>query len=270
MPELPEVETTMNGVAPWVLGKIVQKVIIRQPQLRWSIPRVIKKLFAGELVLRLERRAKYLLFYNQNGVLLMHLGMSGSLCLVPHGTVPGKHDHVDIIMPDHILRYRDPRRFGAILWIEGDPMQHALLNHLGPEPLGDCFGGDYLYQQSRSRKVAVKNFIMNSRIVVGVGNIYASEALYRAGIRPTIRAQRVSKAKYVQLAAAIQRVLSDSIKAGGTSLKDFVSGTGQPGYFKQALQVYQREGEPCLKCHTLIKRCIIGQRSTFYCAQCQR
>ena len=229
MPELPEVETTLRGIIPWVTERRVQAVIVRKNQLRWLIPDAFSCELPGQMINRIERRAKYLIFHAESSAILMHLGMSGSLRLVKKDALPEKHDHVDIVMDDCMLRYRDPRRFGAILWVKGDPFQHALLLKLGPEPLSDGFDGAYLHQHSRRRTVAVKNFIMNSQIVVGVGNIYASEALFMAGIRPSCPAKKISKARYEKLAQAIQRGLKAAIKAGGTSRRDSVSGEGTPG-----------------------------------------
>jgi formamidopyrimidine-DNA glycosylase len=270
MPELPEVETTRKGIAPYVVGKVVKDIIIRERQLRWPIPTTLKRSLKNKLIRRLRRRAKYLLFYTDNGCMILHLGMSGSLRVIDEKQAPEKHDHVDIIFETgRTLRFRDPRKFGSILWTKDDPMEHRLISHLGPEPLSDEFQSDYLYARSRKRTKAVKTFIMDSCIVVGVGNIYASEALYHAGIKPTQKAGKISKAGYKKLVVEIKNVLSHAIKKGGTTLRDFINGEGKPGYFKNELQVYDRAGEPCNYCETPIKMIRQGQRSTFYCTKCQ-
>jgi len=270
MPELPEVETTRKGIAPYVVGEIVKDIIIRERQLRWPIPTTLKRSLKNQCIRKLRRRAKYLLFYTDNGCMIIHLGMSGSLRVIDEKQTPEKHDHVDIIFETgRTLRFRDPRKFGSILWTKEDPMEHRLINHLGPEPLSDEFQADYLYARSRKRTKAVKTFIMDSCIVVGVGNIYASEALFHAGIKPTQKAGKISKARYKKLVIEIKNVLSHAIKKGGTTLRDFINGEGKPGYFKNELQVYDRAGEPCNYCKTPIKMIRQGQRSTFYCTKCQ-
>ena len=270
MPELPEVETTRRGIEPWLNGKIVEKVTVRQRQLRWPVPRRLDRELPGQQVLRVGRRAKYLLVETARGTLIIHLGMSGSLRVLGDRPAPGNHDHVDLeLSSGRMLRFNDPRRFGALLWTTRDPLKHPLLRGLGPEPLGPQFGGDVLYRAARGRRVAIKNFIMNARVVVGVGNIYASEALFRAGIHPTRAAGRVSRGRMERLADAIRAVLSDALEAGGTTLRDFTWGDGQPGYFAQQLQVYDRAGLPCPACSGPVRRRVIGQRSTFFCAACQ-
>lgn len=270
MPELPEVETTRKGIAPFVVGETVKDIIIRERQLRWPIPVSLKRSLKNQLIRKLRRRAKYLLFYTDNGCMILHLGMSGSLRIINDKQTPEKHDHVDIIFESgQTLRFRDPRKFGSILWTKDDPMEHKLINHLGPEPLSEAFHADYLYARSRKRTKAIKTFIMDSCIVVGVGNIYASEALFHAGIKPTQRAGKVSKARYENLVVEIKNVLSHAIKKGGTTLRDFINGEGKPGYFKNELQVYDRAGDPCNYCKTPIKIIRQGQRSTFYCIKCQ-
>ncbi|RMH15402.1 MAG: bifunctional DNA-formamidopyrimidine glycosylase/DNA-(apurinic or apyrimidinic site) lyase [Gammaproteobacteria bacterium] len=269
MPELPEVETTRRGLEPWVSGKKITRITIRQASLRWSVPEKKIQLLRGQVIHRVSRRAKYLLFHADPGVLLIHLGMSGSLRILETHQPPQPHDHVDIHFGNLCLRYRDPRRFGAILWAT-DPQHHPLLEPLGPEPLSEQFDGAFLFRRSRKRKVAVKNFIMNSRIVVGVGNIYASEALFMAGIDPRRPAGRISLKRYMKLAGAIRQVLTSAIEAGGTTLRDFVGSSGNPGYFSQELNVYGREGQPCPRCGGAIQKTIIGQRSTFFCRMCQR
>jgi formamidopyrimidine-DNA glycosylase len=272
MPELPEVETTRCGVAPYVTGQRISAVAVREPRLRWPVPKALAQQCRGQVVQSVSRRGKYLLFGTPAGTLIVHLGMSGSLRLVDAGTPPGKHDHVDITFENGcVLRLRDPRRFGAVLWTVDDPLRHPLLRDLGPEPLDEtAFTGDYLFQRSRGRRQAVKTFIMDSRAVVGVGNIYANEALFRAGIRPAREAGRIGRTRYRRLAQAITRVLRDAIAAGGTTLRDFVNGDGMPGYFAQRLQVYGRAGEPCRICGHTIRLSRLGQRATFYCPHCQR
>lgn len=271
MPELPEVETTLRGIKPHIHGQTVQKVIVRQPQLRWPIPKDLSKAIHNQTIESVERRAKYLLLKTKAGVLIIHLGMSGRLRILQQHVAAEKHDHVDIKFQDRVtLRYTDPRRFGCLLWTDEDPLNHTLLRNLGPEPLSTDFNGDYLYERARGRQCAVKTFIMNSQIVVGVGNIYASEALFLAGISPRRCAQRISLARCHELSDAIKTVLSNAIKAGGTTLRDFLSSDGKPGYFRQKLLVYGREGQACTKCKKLLKRIVIGQRSTVYCSHCQK
>ena len=271
MPELPEVETTRCGIAPHVTGQDVHQVVIRQPRLRWPIPRELPRLLGGRRIEQVRRRAKYLLFDCGHGHLLIHLGMSGSLRIVRADTPPDKHDHLDIVFTNgQALRLHDPRRFGAVLWCEGDPYTHELLASLGPEPLGDGFSADYLYPRLRGRKLAIKQAIMDNKLVVGVGNIYANEALFLAGIRPTTAAGRLSRARVERLVATIRQVLAAAITQGGTTLRDFVGGDGKPGYFAQQLKVYGREGLPCLSCQTPIRQRVQGQRSSWYCPQCQR
>ncbi len=270
MPELPEIETTRKGIAPYVVGKRVTDVIIRERRLRWPIPAGLKRSLKNKAIRKLRRRAKYLLFYTDNGCLLLHLGMSGSLRIIDNKWPPAKHDHVDIVFASgRALRFHDPRRFGSMLWTKGDPMDHKLLNQLGPEPLSDAFVADYLYARSRKRTQAIKTFIIDSRIVVGVGNIYASESLFLARINPNRKAGTISKARYGTLIVAIKDVLNRAIEKGGTTLRDFINSDGQPGYFKNELQVYGRGGEPCNNCQRPIKVARLGQRSTFYCASCQ-
>ncbi len=276
MPELPEVETTRRGLSPLVEGRTIGAMVVRQPKLRWPIPDVIQNL-ENQRIHALWRRGKWLVWDLDQGHLLWHLGMSGSFRGWMEPPSAGKHDHVDLVIKDgHTIRFTDPRRFGALLWQSEAPETHPMLARLGPEPLSDAFngafGGQYLWEQSRKRTIPVKSFIMNGEIVVGVGNIYASEALYATGIHPLRRANRVSKDRYVALAASIVRILNEAIEVGGTSLRDFTVGDGTPGYFGQSLQVYGREGLPCPSqgCGAPIKRVMIGQRSTFYCPRCQR
>lgn len=270
MPELPEVETTMRGVEPHIVNKKVKELIVRQPSLRWSIPEEMATLIAGKKILFVERRAKYLLIHFTNGAVIVHLGMSGSLRIIKANEPPTAHDHVDLVLSNKTaLRYHDPRRFGCWLWQEKGA-EHKLLSKLGPEPLSELFDGEHLFQASRKRKLAVKLFIMSNPVVVGVGNIYANEALFMAGIRPTLAASRVSRKKYELLADCIKTVLADAIEMGGTTLRDFVGGDGKPGYFKQSLNVYGREGEDCNTCKTPLKSIRQGQRATVYCLKCQK
>ena len=270
MPELPEVETTCRGIAPHITGKRVIRVIVRNPNLRWPVSTRLGKEFTGQTINSVSRRAKYLLLGTASGTAIVHLGMSGSLRIVNATTPVGKHDHVDLVFSKQcILRLTDPRRFGSLHWTRRPPQQHRLISKLGHEPLGDDFTGDYLYQRSRGRKVAIKQFIMNSHIVVGIGNIYACEALFMAGIYPKRAAGRISRKKYALLVEVIREVLTDSIAQGGTTLRDFVNGHGEPGYFKQALNVYGQTGEPCISCRVPIREIRQGQRSTFYCPRYQ-
>ena len=270
MPELPEVETTLRGIEPHLLNQQVARVIVRDPRLRWPVPDEVSKA-EGQKFVRLKRRGKYLLLELEQGGLIIHLGMSGSLRILQHPMTPEKHDHVDVELQNGVcLRFNDPRRFGAFLWADGDMQAHELLCKLGPEPLSDAFTADYLYQRSRNRSVAIKNFIMNGHIVVGVGNIYASEALFMAGIQPQRAAGRVSRQRYEGLVAAIRDVLDRAIRRGGTTLRDFVNSDGAPGYFAQELLVYDRAGGDCFQCSSPIKQKVIGQRSSYYCPACQR
>ncbi len=271
MPELPEVETTCRGIAPLLCGRRVTSVVVREPRLRWPVPPALARELPGQLVCGVSRRAKFLLLETPAGHLILHLGMSGSLRVVSHELAPEKHDHLDVVMDDgRCLRLRDPRRFGAALWTTEDPLEHRLLRNLGPEPLEGGFDADWLRRLSQRRRVAVKSFLMNGRIVAGVGNIYASEALFLAGIHPGRPAGRVSLKRYQRLVDAVREVLEDAIAAGGTTLRDFVDGNGRPGYFSQKLRVYGRDGEACAQCGSPIRSRVIGQRSTFYCARCQR
>ena len=248
----------------------MSNVVVRNRQLRWPVPRRLRQKVIGKTVQSLARRGKYLLLGLPSGTVIMHLGMSGSLRVLDCNTPPQKHDHVDFAFSNgQCLRLRDPRRFGAVLYTSKDPLQHKLLTDLGPEPLEAGFGGDALFRRSRGRKVAVKLFIMNSKIIVGVGNIYASEALFLAGIHPKRSAGRVSAKRYAGLAQAIKTVLQAAIKAGGTTLRDFTAEDGRPGYFLHQLQVYGRTGEPCPRCGAAIKHITLGQRATYYCPRCQ-
>jgi len=270
MPELPEVETTRRGIEPHLLGQTISGATVRQPRLRWPVPDVAR-LLTGHRVQAIERRAKYLLIRFDHGALIIHLGMSGSLRILEGSPGPLKHDHVDIELESGAcMRFNDPRRFGSLHWMTGDPSSHPLLARLGPEPLGPDFDGDYLWKRARGRRVAIKLFIMNSQVVVGVGNIYVSEALFRAGIRPGTQARRVSRERMRALADAIREVLSEAIEVGGTTLRDYVNPDGTPGYFRQKLYVYERAGELCRRCGTPIRHYVQSQRSTYFCPSCQR
>lgn len=271
MPELPEVETTLRGIAPHLDQHRVTGVVIRNAKLRWPIPEELPKLLHGQVVRGLQRRAKYLLIAFDHGTLILHLGMSGSLRIQPAGTPAEKHDHFDLVLDNgQLMRLRDPRRFGAVLWHTGDIAQHPLLAALGPEPLELEFDGGYLHRATRSRGIAIKLAIMDSHLVVGVGNIYANEALFRAGIRPQLAANKLSLPRCNRLAQNIREVLLEAIRQGGSTLRDFVHSDGSSGYFQQSYFVYGRTGEPCRVCNTPIKQIRQGQRSTFYCPQCQK
>ena len=269
MPELPEVETSRRGIAPHIIGATVTRVVMRQRKLRWPVSPALEGQLTGQRIESVDRRAKYILINTLAGSAILHLGMSGSVFIVDHGVPASFHDHFDIEFDTgKVLRFRDPRRFGSLHWSRR-PLQHALLADLGPEPLGAEFDGDYLWRRARGRKVSVKQFIMNDNIVVGVGHIYASEALFLAGINPRRAAGRIARARYVALADAIRKVLERAIRAGGTTLRDFYNGDGEPGYFRQQLAVYDREGLPCRSCKTAITQIVQGQRSTYYCRRCQ-
>lgn len=270
MPELPEVETTRRGIEPLLSGRRVASVDIREPRLRWPVTAELARALPGQAVRGVTRRAKFLLLEFPAGHLILHLGMSGSLRVVSGNLPPEKHDHLDLLMDDgRVLRFRDPRRFGAALWTTGDPLAHPLLKGLGPEPLEEQFTGEWLHVRSRSRRVAVKSFLMNSHIVAGVGNIYASEALYLAGIHPSRPAGRISLQRYRALVSAVRAVLEDAIAAGGTTLRDFVDSDGNPGYFSRKLRVYGRQDEACDRCGAPVRSRVIGQRSTYFCPRCQ-
>ncbi|BFN25918.1 formamidopyrimidine-DNA glycosylase [Pseudomonas sp. SCT] len=270
MPELPEVETTRRGIEPHLLGQRVDRVLVRDRRLRWPVPEDLDVRLSGQRIEAVERRAKYLLIKAETGTLIVHLGMSGSLRLVEAAQPVGKHDHVDILLESgQALRYTDPRRFGAMLWSE-EPLAHVLLASLGPEPLGEDFDGDRLYRLSRGRSMAVKPFIMDNAVVVGVGNIYASEALFAAGIDPRRPAGSISRARYLKLGEEIRRILAMAIERGGTTLRDFVGGDGKPGYFQQELFVYGRAGEFCKSCGSTLREIRLGQRASVYCSRCQR
>ena len=270
MPELPEVETSRRGLAPWMEGRQIRSVVVRDRRLRWPVPEGIENNLCGQTIHSLRRRAKYLLFDTDAGTAMLHLGMSGSVRIIDHDEPAAKHDHLDIQLIDgKAMRFRDPRRFGSFLWSE-NAADHPLIRNLGPEPLGQDFDGDYLWQAARGRRVAIKQFIMNAAVVVGVGNIYASESLFEAGIHPKRRSDRVARKRMFLLADAIKDVLERAIRAGGTTLQDFHGSDGEPGYFQQRLSVYGRGGDRCHRCSTEIKVAVLGQRSTFYCTSCQR
>ena len=270
MPELPEVETTRRGIAPYLIGRRVDSLAIRQPRLRWPIPPALRKNLPGQRITSVERRAKYLLVHTEPGSALLHLGMSGSLRVLPGDAPAGPHDHVDWRLDSgRLLRFTDPRRFGCQLWQPRDTV-HRLLATLGPEPLGDGFDGAHLWKASRGRAASVKTFLMDQKIVVGVGNIYVAEALFAAGVSPLRAAGRVSRERYARLAGEIVRILTHAIARGGTTLRDFISPDGAPGYFEQELAVYGRGGEPCPRCGRALKQAAIGQRATVWCGHCQR
>ncbi|HIZ51554.1 MAG TPA: bifunctional DNA-formamidopyrimidine glycosylase/DNA-(apurinic or apyrimidinic site) lyase [Candidatus Pseudomonas excrementavium] len=269
MPELPEVETTRRGIAPHLEGHRVTRLIVRDARLRWPIPEDLAIQVENQTFTAVRRRAKYLLMDIGGGTLISHLGMSGNLRLVPAETPVLKHEHVDIELDSGLtLRYTDPRRFGAMLWQRAGEV-HPLLARLGPEPLSADFDGERLYQLSRKRSMAVKPFIMDNAVVVGVGNIYATEALFAAGIDPRREAGRISRARYQVLAEEIRKVLARAIESGGTTLRDFIGGDGKPGYFKQELFVYGRAGQLCKVCGTTLSEVRLGQRSTVFCRRCQ-
>ena len=271
MPELPEVETTRRGLAPHLEGQTIKSVIIRHPTLRWPIPPQLTELLPGQHLRRIQRRAKYLLFDTDAGWLMVHLGMSGSLRVLPAATPPGKHDHFDLVFANGLaMRLHDPRRFGAVLWAGSDPNTHPLLATLGVEPMSAAFSAEYFFQATRSRAAPIKQVLMDSHVVVGVGNIYASEELFAAGINPKTQARRLSLARVQRLCAAVNDTLTRAIQAGGSSLRDFVKTDGEPGYFQLDAAVYGRSGEPCRKCGRPIRKIRQGQRSTFYCTACQR
>jgi formamidopyrimidine-DNA glycosylase len=270
MPELPEVETTRRGLAPLMAGRCIESLTIREARLRWPIAPDVRTKLAGQPVESISRRGKYLIVGVPKGGLLVHLGMSGSLRFLDDDDAPGAHDHVDIrFVGGGLVRYNDPRRFGS-MHFASEPLEHPLLKDLGPEPLGDDFTAAYLRQRASGRRAPIKPFIMNAAIVVGVGNIYANEALFGAGIHPARAAGRISSERLDLLVRGIRNVLEAAIEQGGTTLRDFVGGDGRPGYFRQSLAVYERAGEPCIACREKIRRRVIGQRATYYCVRCQR
>jgi formamidopyrimidine-DNA glycosylase len=268
MPELPEVETSRRGILPYLKGQIIHKIIVRQPKLRWPVDSAISNAH-GQVILDIQRRAKYLLLQLSNNWIVIHLGMSGSLRILPKPQKAQKHDHIDLILENGVtLRYTDPRRFGSWLW--ANSLDEILqLQHFGPEPLSHEFSAIYLFEKAKNRQVSIKSWIMDNHIVVGVGNIYASESLFMAKINPNRKVSSLQLNEFERLVAAIKQVLSKSIEQGGTTLKDFLQSNGKPGYFAQELQVYGRNGERCLICGAEIKSQKIGQRNTFYCEYCQ-
>lgn len=271
MPELPEVETTRRGIERHLRGRRISAVLVHDRRLRWPVTPRLDALLRGQRVLRVERRAKYLLLRLTRGCLIIHLGMSGSLRVVPRASARRPHDHLELLLDARtVLRFNDPRRFGCCLYTTDDPLTHPLLRSLAPEPLEDGFDGRYLHDITRGRRVAIKTLLLNGRLVTGVGNIYASEALFRARLRPQRPARSLKLGECAQLAAAVRSVLAAAIRAGGTTLRNYVSADGDPGYFRQKLYVYERTGLPCRRCRTPIKRITQGQRSTYYCPQCQR
>lgn len=271
MPELPEVETTCRGLAPHLTGQCVSAVIVRNARLRFPVLPELAQILPGAIVQGITRRGKYLLLDCGRGWLILHLGMSGSLRILPAASPAEKHDHFDLVLENGFcMRLRDPRRFGAVIWVETDPLRHPLLARLGIEPLTNDFEGRWLYCQTRGRKGSIKQTLMDAQLLVGVGNIYANEALFRAAIRPTTPAGRVGAMRCERLAQAIKKVLQLAIVAGGSSLRDFVDSSGKPGYFQQQYFVYGRAGEPCRQCGISIRLIRLGQRSTFYCPNCQR
>jgi formamidopyrimidine-DNA glycosylase len=273
MPELPEVEVTRRGVAPHVEGRVVTGAVLRHTGLRWPFPPALSQMLAGRKVLGTARRGKYLLMLFEHGTLIVHLGMSGHLRVLPQDASPKKHDHFDLQLGEQVLRLSDPRRFGAVLWHaaeEGDIENHVLLRGLGIEPLGEAFNGEWLYRQTRKRSAAIKQVLLAGDIVVGVGNIYASESLFQARINPKTPAHRIGLARYERLAEAIRAILAAAIEQGGSSLRDFIGVNGQSGYFQQSYFAYARSGEPCRICNTPIRQIVQGRRSTFYCPNCQK
>lgn len=271
MPELPEVETTRRGIEPHLLNRRIVQAVVREPRLRRPIPADLARHVENSEIHAVQRRGKYLLLHCGCGHLLIHLGMSGSLRIVPADTPVQKHEHFDLVLDGgHCLRYRDPRRFGLLLWTAEDPAAHPLLAPLGPEPLGPEFDADYLKQCAHGRKSAIKPFLMDSHVVVGVGNIYANESLFSAGIHPARAAGRISLTRCKILVHAVREVLGAAIAQGGTTLRDFVDGEGKPGYFKQSLNVYGRAGEPCVDCARPIQVQTLGRRATYFCPHCQR
>ncbi len=271
MPELPEVETTRRGIEPALIDRRVIELAVHEPRLRWPVEAGIAGDVAGQRITAVRRRAKYLLIDFKRGSLLLHLGMSGSLRILPAGTGRLTHDHVDLRLDSgNTLRFNDPRRFGSLHYTTGDPALHPLLRELGVEPLDAGFTADYLFRATRGRRVAIKLLIMNSHVVVGVGNIYASEALFLAGVRPGRAASSLTRVQCARLVTAIRAVLRKAIRFGGTTLRDYVGADGQPGYFRQELYVYERAGEACRKCATPVRQITQGQRSTYYCPTCQK
>ena len=271
MPELPEVETTRRGIAPLAVGHRVAAITIYDRRLRWPVPATLERKLAGRRIDAIDRRSKYLLFRVGRDTLLLHLGMTGSLRAFTRAPPREAHDHFDLVLDSGVtLRYRDPRRFGALLWLPPPAARHPLLASLGPEPFDPACDARYLWQATRRRTAAIKLGLMDNRLIVGVGNIYANEALFRAGIRPTVRANRVSLARYARLVDAVRETLADAIAKGGSTLRDYVDSRGEPGYFQLEYRVYGREGQPCRVCGTAIRSVRLGGRATMFCPRCQR
>jgi len=269
VPELPEVETTRRGIEPFVAGRIIVDLHVRDPRLRWPVAPDLAARLRGQRIKAVQRRGKYLLMPTTAGTLILHLGMSGSLRMVTGSETPTRSDHIDLLLEGPVcLRLRDPRRFGCLLWTD-EPDAHPLLRHLGPEPLEGANQGRHLYLKSRGRRRAVRDFLLDGRVIAGIGNIYANEALFRAGIDPRRAAGRISEARYERLAEALRETLRDALTAGGTTLRDFSGGDGRPGYFQQSLRIYGRRGGQCLRCATAIKTVVLGSRSAFFCPKCQ-
>ncbi|TYK66583.1 bifunctional DNA-formamidopyrimidine glycosylase/DNA-(apurinic or apyrimidinic site) lyase [Colwellia echini] len=270
MPELPEVEVCRRGIEPHILNQIISDVIVRNANMRWPITPTITEA-CGEKIISVSRRAKYLLLETSKGTLMLHLGMSGTIRVIDKSTPVSKHDHFDLVLASGlVLRLNDPRRFGSVLWLTEDIQEHPLIKNLGPEPLLEDFSGDHLYDKSRKKTVAIKTFLMNNHVVVGVGNIYANEALFQAKIMPTVAAGKVSRKRFENLTAIIKTVLSEAINQGGTTLKDFTQVDGKPGYFAQKLQVYGRAGKACFVCQEKLKEIKQAGRATVYCPTCQK
>lgn len=271
MPELPEVETTLHGLRPHLLGAKIVRLVVRERRLRWPIETGLEDKVRGRTVTTMRRRGKYMVIDLDRGALLIHLGMSGSFRVLTRGAALEPHDHYDLVTGrGRIIRYRDPRRFGCLLWTADDPMAHARIRALGVEPLEPRLSGKYLHRAAKGRRLAVKSLLMDGRVVVGVGNIYASEALFDAGVHPLRGCHRISEERYQRLVESVQKILNAAIRHGGSTIRDFAGTNGQPGYFEQKLMVYGREGEPCRRCKSRIRNIVIGQRSTFYCLRCQR
>jgi formamidopyrimidine-DNA glycosylase len=268
MPELPEVETTRRGIAPHIVDRVLTACVVREPRLRWPVPALDPAV--GQRLVAVDRRGKYLLLRFQRGTLILHLGMSGSLRILYEDRPPRPHDHVELQFGDRHLRLHDPRRFGAVLWTDDDPVLHPRLRDLGPEPLSDRFDATYLHERARGRRTAIKSLVMDGRVVVGVGNIYASEALFMAGIHPCRASGRIAPARLERLVVAIKQVLGYAIARGGTTLRDFLNESGEPGYFAQELLVYGRAGEECRQCGATLRSRLVAQRASVYCPHCQR
>ena len=270
MPELPEVETTRIGIAPFLLGEVIQSITVRNYKLRWPILKSIHQKLPGQEIREVKRRGKYIILMTDKASIIIHLGMSGHLNILLKPTPPQKHDHVDVIFNSGTtLRFTDPRRFGSFIYTK-KPYQHKLLSDLGVEPLSKDFSADYLYKKSRTRKTSIKNFIMDAKVVVGIGNIYANESLFKSGISPKRHANKISFDRYQLLVQSAKEVLENALQKGGTTLRDFVNSEGKPGYFQQKLKVYGKTGQPCPVCGSIIKLIRQGERSTYYCGQCQR